>query len=425
MPENEENNQHPTWLKSIQNGGIGEARAKAFLLDRFWVLERSVDIEGADFIIQRRLTGKNLLDRQAPRLGVIQVKFFGTNKTGHFVHREYAIAEDDNPREEFFVLCFMGNEENPSSYLISAKDLIDDFPLITKKSNEGFAISYNHITSNGKYKIISNKVALDRIEKKLEFAEFTKNRSFLSWALPSSKNELSAILPEYAEPIGNCWGNIPSGFEDIKRSARRGMFDVEEVLELLHKLTEETDPRKAEGIVDKISYYCKSGTGRGWSISIPDDLYDEDFFYACKKHKEIYDSLQKDGLLNSFFKMKEDLKYYIVNDIEQNISIAKKCVHLFSFTYDPDTFSILTFNARFIGKDEYKTTYGSDDSDGFEKVLNFSEGTIEYSWLPGAQRSLHEDVNKNIEWYKEQDFYFYYQCLNLVFSLKYYDEFDL
>lgn len=37
--------ENPTWLKVMQNGTIGEARAKAFLLDRFWILERSVDID--------------------------------------------------------------------------------------------------------------------------------------------------------------------------------------------------------------------------------------------------------------------------------------------------------------------------------------------------------------------------------------------
>ena len=46
----------PAWLKAMQNGVIGEARTKSFLLDRFWILERSVDIQGADFLIQRRIT---------------------------------------------------------------------------------------------------------------------------------------------------------------------------------------------------------------------------------------------------------------------------------------------------------------------------------------------------------------------------------
>jgi hypothetical protein len=41
-------NEHPPWLKAMQNGAIGEARSWAFLLDRFGVLERSVDIDGTD-----------------------------------------------------------------------------------------------------------------------------------------------------------------------------------------------------------------------------------------------------------------------------------------------------------------------------------------------------------------------------------------
>jgi hypothetical protein len=50
----------------MEHGAIGEARAKAFLLDRFWVLERSVDIHGADYLIQRQIRQSNFLDREPP-----------------------------------------------------------------------------------------------------------------------------------------------------------------------------------------------------------------------------------------------------------------------------------------------------------------------------------------------------------------------
>lgn len=43
------------WLKAMENGGLGEARVKAFLMDRLWGLECSVDVEGADYLVQRRL----------------------------------------------------------------------------------------------------------------------------------------------------------------------------------------------------------------------------------------------------------------------------------------------------------------------------------------------------------------------------------
>lgn len=37
-------------------------RPRAFLVNRFWVLERSVDVHGADYLVQRRLLGQSLLD---------------------------------------------------------------------------------------------------------------------------------------------------------------------------------------------------------------------------------------------------------------------------------------------------------------------------------------------------------------------------
>lgn len=70
----------PVWIKRAENGAIGEARARAFLLERFWLLERSIDKDGADYLIQRRLTEDNFLSRDPPRLGVVQVKFVQDEK---------------------------------------------------------------------------------------------------------------------------------------------------------------------------------------------------------------------------------------------------------------------------------------------------------------------------------------------------------
>lgn len=424
MHDTEKTKQHPAWLKAMQNGAIGEARAKAFLLDRFWVLERSVDIDGADFIIQRRLTGRNLLDREAPRLGVIQVKYFGTHTTQHFVHLEYVVDENNEPRNEFFLLCFTGNEESPRSFLISAKDIFEKFPKATKNDNDGFAISYSLVTSSSDFAIINPKLALDRIEKRLEFAEFSKNRHFISWALPSSKTELSAISPEYSEQIDNWWGDIPTGFEEIKRSARSAIFDVEEILNFLQKLTQETDPLKAEEIIDDIRYNCRDGLG-GWSISLPDNLYDEDFFAVCRKHKEVYESLKNDGLLNSFLNIKNELRDRLVQDLENHFPVGANVAHFFSFSYNPDNFKILSFNSEFIEKEDFLKKYPKSDSRSIEGITKHSRGRIEYAWFPGSYSSINKDEKIDMHWFRLQNFWLYYRCLDTIFSLKYYDEFDL
>lgn len=41
----------PSWFTAQEHGVLAEAGTRAFLLDRFWVLERSIDIEGADFMV--------------------------------------------------------------------------------------------------------------------------------------------------------------------------------------------------------------------------------------------------------------------------------------------------------------------------------------------------------------------------------------
>lgn len=424
MADTENANQHPAWLKAMQNGTIGEARAKAFLLDRFWVLERSVDIDGADLIIQRRLTGKNLLAREAPRLGVVQVKYFGSTKTQHFVHLEYIVDENNDPRNEFFLMCFAGNEESARSFFMLAEDILEQFPKTTKNGNDGFVISYNHITSYADFEIINPKLILDRIQKRLEFAEFTKNRSFISWALPSTNTDLNAISPEYSEPIDNWWGDIPSGFEEIKRTARKAMFDVEEILNYLQKLTEETDPVKAEEIVNDISHNCRDGMGR-WRISLPDNLYDEDFFTVCRKHKEIYENLKKDGLLNSFLTMKKELKDRLMQDLANRFPVDSNFVHIFSFSYDANNFNLLSFNSKLIPKRDFLKKSSKSNSYSVEGITNYSIGHIEYAWIPGKYSSLYENEKINMEWFRSRNFILYYSCLEVVFSLKYYDEFNL
>ena len=113
----------PAWLKSMEHGAIGESRARAFLLDRFWVLERSVDVHGADYLIQRRLTQTNFLDRDPPRLGIIQVKFIQDRSTNIYIKRQYVLSETGSPHEEFFLLVHTGREDEERRFCFRRKTL--------------------------------------------------------------------------------------------------------------------------------------------------------------------------------------------------------------------------------------------------------------------------------------------------------------
>lgn len=411
--------EQPAWLKAVQNGTLGEARARAFLLERFWVLERSADVHGADLIIQRRLTTKNLLDRDAPRLGVVQVKFFGTPTTTHFVHREYALNERGEPREEFFLLCCTGTEEEVRMYLVPGRDLHDAFEVGNRDGSNGFIIPLSKLRADRRFEVINAKRTLDRIEHQLEVAEFTKNRQFLSWVLPSASDELGAIEPIYREPIDNWWGDIPEGFEKIKKAARWAMIRVEEIHELFLQLTQQTDPLAAADIVDDIAYNCRGGDG-SWGIGLSSGFYDSDFFQACRRHRRMVDRLTADGLLDAFLAMKEKLRSEIATFLEDRLTLGRDELHLFTLTYDPESLVVTSIVSTMEDRPEAEGSQvvGKWSSTDHKNLRLTEPGRIIYSWFPGRQHRPPE-AGSAAEWLRRTDFFMYYECLDAVFVLKY------
>ena len=96
-------------------------------MDRFWVLERSVDVQGADYLIQRKLTASNFMDRQPPRLGVVQVKFIQDDETTISISKSYVCDANVRAYGEFFLLVFSGAEDREKTYLLSSADILKEF----------------------------------------------------------------------------------------------------------------------------------------------------------------------------------------------------------------------------------------------------------------------------------------------------------
>jgi|SRR5579864_1855772 len=244
----------PAWLVRQENGSIAEARTRAFLVDRFWVLERSADVEGADFIIQRRLTQASLLDRTPPRLGFIQVKFYASEATTQYVHREYVLDTEGKPRTEFFVTCHTGVEDNIRSFLPSAEEISKIFPCMEEGHSKAhrFALPGKDLLIQ-RFEIVDRRHALDRIEHALLNADFVKNRAFASWAMPSvTAAQSPPILPMYKEEIDNWWGDIPKGFDDLRKQARRASWEFEDAVYRLQEIYESQDPEEVASIAPSL-----------------------------------------------------------------------------------------------------------------------------------------------------------------------------
>ncbi|MBR1069423.1 hypothetical protein ABIF65_011410 [Bradyrhizobium japonicum] len=167
-------------LKAMGNGALGEARARAFLMERFWVLGRSVDVEGADYLVQRRLTRANFMDRDPPRLGVVQVKFVQDGNTYISAKKTYACDEDGRPYGEFFLLLFTGSKDDQKSYLLSGSELLKEATEKTEDGQSILRVKAAKIRATSNYEMLKKKSALDRIERALSNADFMASRRFLS-----------------------------------------------------------------------------------------------------------------------------------------------------------------------------------------------------------------------------------------------------
>ena len=300
-----------TWVKVAQNGAIGEARSKSFLLDRFWILERSIDIHGADFIIQRRLTDKNILDRNAPKLGVVQAKFVSSSSTTHYIPCEYVVDSKSVPRDEFFLLIHTGNEENPQMFFLTSKEIHENFNTLLHNDIEKYRIPGN-IIKEEKFEVTSRKEALDRIELKLKEADFAKNREYLRWTVSSDEIYVDDILPEYNIPIDNFWGDLPEGFCEIKKSASKALIEVDNVCFILKSIATDNDPNKVIEYLDDFRFYCREGGGN-WSISLPDNIYDEDFIEVVQKHQEIIKYLKDSNAIEGYVFSQKEIEESFIN----------------------------------------------------------------------------------------------------------------
>jgi hypothetical protein len=361
----------PSWLKSAQNGSIGEIRTKAFLMDRFWVLERSVDIESADFLIQRRLHGKHILDQNAPRFGVIQAKFSQNEKTLHRVKKQDLLNKDGSPHIEFFLIIHTGDEEDQQMFLLTAKDISENFLI---NADGKYEVSSRAVFASPKYLINSRKNCLDRIENSIQCAEFYKNRAFVFSRLDTSSSpDFDAILPEYKEKISDYWhADIPARFKELKKEAFDAMLQIEEAYALLKSFIESVDPLEAIVIAETLDREVKR-------IHLP-EIFISDMYYDSKNFKEKIQDLRADGLLDNYISARKDL-IDSINCFLQSYptdQLSKNSIHEIEIEYDPVALRFIRATNKIVIPEEQPYS-------DFNRIVEAKEGKIVLSWKIGLQ----------------------------------------
>ncbi|MBY0001432.1 hypothetical protein H7S55_14735 [Priestia aryabhattai] len=154
---------HESWLNSIENGIKGERRTRKIIGNEFWILDRDVDINGGDLIIQRKNLKGDILSIDPLELGIIQVKFVQKVITPMEIDVKYLFEWDTTEDslillEGFFLLVHFDIEDKEAFYCLTSKEI--------KKMLENKVISSKKILrDNGDIKKLNVVIHVKKLQE--------------------------------------------------------------------------------------------------------------------------------------------------------------------------------------------------------------------------------------------------------------------
>lgn len=316
-------------LKRMQNGAIGEARTKAFLIDRFWILERSVDTDGADFIVQIKLTENDLLNNYI-RFGRVQAKYVQNGNTPIRLKKSYYLDRDDNPRLDFFLLVNTGTSDEQRLFLLFSNDIQKIF--YRKEGSYQSCLAKEILTSE--FEVQNKNLALKRIEDSIKSADFYRNRTYIFTSLDSINPDFDGILPEYSEQIEYSEGKIPEIFKEQKLKVFESIFKIEKAHDLLKRFVETIDPIEGVLLAEELHYTFED------SIRLP-EIFNKDFYFLLRNHLNLVRKLKSDGALDNYIEAPKRIldaaKKFIEN---QTLEFTEQVNHVVTIRYNPENFKI-------------------------------------------------------------------------------------
>lgn len=314
------------WLKSVENGKIGEARTNTFFLNNnFWVLERSVDVNGADYIIQRRDLLNDLIDIEAAPVAFIQSKYISGVENEMFIDSRYIYYIDDDSlktKNEFFVLIHFDDEENSRMICLSSENIdkliSNDNLKLTKTTNDKGEVSKTGVVLTLKQlfqhfeRFTPEEKILEKINSAIASANYYReigNRRFLGLS-PQKEIINKKISHRY-----NNGDDIATEFYNSKKEIYELIKNVTEYVYTLKDLLNIDEP---ETLIEEFN------TTKSVLEGIKEKICLKDFSVLDKKIKQL-DSTYTEGL-ESFDEEsvgaqvqeeEEHLKYFIDNFDEE------------------------------------------------------------------------------------------------------------
>lgn len=329
----------------MQNGSIAEARARAFLLDRFWVLERSVDVQGVDFLIQRRTLGARLHDRTPPRLGVVQVKYVQSEETNHYIAKDYVCNQQGEPFGEFFVLVHSGGPGRQRTFLLRAAEVCRDLALREEDARPRYFLPGRLLIRDGRFEVTDPAAALDTIEQALELAEFRHNRDYIGNVFhdPTEPSE-NHIEPDYRLPIAYVDTDVAEDFYALKLEAREALTGLESLAYYLREVLRATDPLSVEQAIKEFAWNSDhKGTS---TLSLPVAWAYEHMLSTARRHQAKVSALRASHRLDSYLRLCDRTRAYILEVLEVELPMPENSSVAFSVTFRQDDLAFVA--ARYV-----------------------------------------------------------------------------
>lgn len=360
----------PRWLLAAEHGVLGEARARAFLLERFWVLDRSVDVHGADLLIQRR----SLLDRKAQILGRIQAKFVQDGRTSIRIPRR-DIVDEDGTAQDYFLLVFTGFANESRSFLLSAHEIVHNFQSTDSDGSESYRLSARQITESNRFEIVDIGLTLNRLEdalKRADFEDFLRNRRFILRAqYPDIKIDPAHIHEDYELPLYTWYGDLREEFFKTKGRIKDAIVEMTEAIEQLRGFLESTDPVEAWSRIEEFIKWHRTRSG----IEFSWDLVNDEFVEEVIRRRRKLDKLRGLQVEKAYLELPSSVQELVIKDLAPRLPLADGQRYILTLRMNRSALLIQSYFAELQDTDP-----GSEPIKWQAKIKELEDGSIQITY---------------------------------------------
>lgn len=301
-------------LLAQEHGVLGEARVRAFLLERFWVHTRSVDIDGADFLIQARMPAERDPDARV-RLGRVQAKFIQDERTPIAIPKGYVFDKLGLPTPLFFLVITTGSGRATQLFLLDGAQIAKHFVEVSPPP-EKISIRMRTVQELRVFEVTDPQAALERMEQALRSVERDRYAAFLG----SSLTLPGRLQPGYLIPLHVDEQRLDEALVTLHKQLGWLADEMEAAVALLRRVEASGDFLEIEGLLEEtdIADHLSSASHKNFSLLFSAGVPRlEELFDSVRRYKARVQRLRDSGALESFTALVTSIEAEVAKELRR------------------------------------------------------------------------------------------------------------